>query len=145
MTGMDRNDGAWKYSDILYVRHPEPSRPRMSREKRAAQFAPFAALTGYEEAVRETARETEAAPSLDEDRREELDRILHRILAQPDRQVTIVRFQPDERKEGGAYAENRGRLRRLDPQDRTLELEDGTVIPLEDVVEIRPGTDGSNY
>ncbi|SDF21221.1 hypothetical protein [Eubacterium pyruvativorans] len=145
MTGMDRNDGAWKYSDILYVRHPEPSRARMSREKRAAQFAPFAALTGYEEAVRETARETEAAPSLDEDRREELDRILHRILAQPDRQVTIVRFQPDERKEGGAYAENRGRLRRLDPQNRTLELEDGTVIPLEDVVEIRPGTDGSNY
>ena len=56
MTGMDRNDGAWKYSDILYVRHPEPSRARMSREKRAAQFAPFAALTGYEEAVRETAR-----------------------------------------------------------------------------------------
>ena len=59
--------------------------------------------------------------------------------------MTIVRFQPDERKEGGAYAENRGRLRRLDPQNRTLELEDGTVIPLEDVVEIRPGTDGSNY
>lgn len=143
MRGKNRKDAEWKYIDILYVRHPEPSRPRMPREKRAAQFAPFAALTGYEEAVRETARETEAAPSLDEDRREELDRALGRLLAQPDRQAAVIWFRPDERKAGGAYVESRGRIGRLNPQDRILEMEDGTVIRLENVVEIRPLEDGT--
>ena len=107
----------------------------MSIQERAAQFSPFAALTGHAAAIAETARLTDRKMELDEDTRAELDRrqaiLLEHISERPE--VTITWFRPDERKEGGAYVTTTGRLKKIDQVERILVLMDGTNIPLEDV------------
>ena len=132
-----------KYDDILHLPHPTSIRhPRMPISERAAIFSPFAALTGHGDAIRETARLTERKMELDEDTKAELDRrqavLLEHIKAHPE--VTITWFQPDGRKEGGAYLTTAGRLKKIDQVERRLFLLDGTKIPLDDVAWI-----GSNY
>ena len=132
-----------KYDDILHLPHPTSAKhPRMPISERAAIFSPFAALTGHAGAIAETARLTERKMELDEDTKAELDRrqavLLEHIKAQPE--VTITWFQPDERKEGGAYLTTAGRLKKIDQVERRLFLLDGTKIPLDDVAWI-----GSNY
>lgn len=124
------------YDDILYLPHPtSKNHPRMSIQERAAQFSPFAALTGHAAAIAETARLTDRKMELDEDTRAELDRrqaiLLEHISERPE--VTITWFRPDERKEGGAYVTTTGRLKKIDQVERILVLMDGTNIPLEDV------------
>ena len=128
-----------KYDDILYLPHPTSEKHlRMSISDRAAIFSPFAALTGHGDAIRETARLTEQKMELDEDTRAELDRrqavLLEHIAEQPE--VTITWFQPDGRKDGGAYLTTAGRLRKLDEIQRVLVLTDGTKIPLDDVISL---------
>ena len=94
------------YEDILFLEHPTSLRhPRMSVQNRAAQFAPFAALTGYEEALGETARQTSQRIVLDEDSKENLDRKLQWLLAHKEEQikVQITYFIEDTKKEGGRY------------------------------------------
>ena len=93
------------YEDILHLpHHVSPTRPQMPMEDRAAQFSPFAALVGYDDAIDETARQTEAQITLTEDRKAELDQTMQQLLRQLDRQPTVrLRyFVPDERKAGGA-------------------------------------------
>ena len=124
------------YDDILHLPHPtSKNHPRMSIQERAAQFSPFAALTGHAAAIAETARLTDRRMELDEDTRAELDRrqaiLLEHISERP--VVTITWFRPDERKEGGAYVTTTGRLKKIDQVERILVLMDGTNIPLEDV------------
>lgn len=86
------------YDDLLYLPHPtSKTHPRMSRQDRAAQFAPFAALTGYEAVVKETARLTEERPMLTEDEVAELD-IRLRLAMDLDTEVTVIWFQPDDKK-----------------------------------------------
>ena len=124
------------YDDILHLTHPtSKNHPRMSIQERAAQFSPFAALTGHAAAIAETARLTDRKMELDEDTRAELDRrqaiLLEHISERPE--VTITWFRPDERKEGGAYVTTTGRLKKIDQVERILVLMDGTNIPLEDV------------
>ena len=104
----------------------------MPRRNRAAQFAPFSALAGYGEAIRETARYTEPRRELDPQRQQELDAQLRRLLALGSRgpRVAVVYFQPDAKKEGGAYRTAVGRLRGVLPDQGLLVLEDGTAIPL---------------
>ena len=124
------------YDDILHLPHPtSKNHPRMSIQERAAQFSPFAALTGHAAAIAETARLTDQKMELDEDTRAELDRrqaiLLEHISERPE--VTITWFRPDERKEGGAYVTTTGRLKKIDQVERILVLMDGTNIPLEDV------------
>lgn len=110
--------------------------PRMSR---AAQFSPFAALTGHEAAIMETARLTDQKAELTEDRKAELDRtqkiLLEHMAQQPE--ITVTWFQPDERKEGGQYITTVGRLRRIDGAQRVLWLTSGDQISLDDVIEIQ--------
>ena len=105
---------------------------------RAAQFAPFAALTGYEAAVGETARLTSERRELSSQAAEELNRRLAALISHlPDRpEATIEYFVPDDRKVGGAYVTITGRVRHISVPERTLVMEDGTVIPLDDVVSI---------
>ena len=105
---------------------------------RAAQFAPFAALTGYKAAVGETARLTAERRELDAQEAEELNRRLVAIIARlPDRpEATIEYFVPDDRKAGGAFVSVTGRVRHISVPERTLVMEDGTVIPLDDVVSV---------
>ena len=104
--------------------------PRMSRMNRAAQFAPFAALTGYEESIEETARLTDRRIELSEFEIEELNAKLNfiqeHIKERPE--VTITYFQPDERKEGGSYITVSGKVRRIDEANKVLVFEDEKII-----------------
>ena len=105
---------------------------------RAAIFSPFAALGGHGAAIAETARLTERQIELDEDAWAELDRrqaiLLEHIDEQPE--ITITWFQPDEKKDGGAYLTTTGRLKKFRELERILLLTDGTEIPLQDVVSL---------
>lgn len=100
---------------------------------RAAQFAPFAALTGYEESIEETARLTDRRIELSEYEIEELNAKLNfiqeHIKERPE--VTITYFQPDERKEGGTYVTVTGKVRRIDEVNRVIIFENGTEIAVE--------------
>ena len=120
--------------------HVSRNHPQMPLRDRAAQFAPFAALTGYEAAVGETARLTAERRELDAQEAEELNRRLSTLIAHlPDLpEATIEYFVPDDRKAGGAYVTVTGRVRHISFPERTLLMEDGTVIPLEDVCQITP-------
>ena len=125
------------YVDIINLPHPTSKRrPRMPIRDRAAIFSPFAALGGHGAAIAETARLTERQIELDEDTRVELDRrqavLLEHIDEQPE--ITITWFQPDEKKDGGAYLTTTGRLKKFRELERILLLTDGTEIPLQDVV-----------
>lgn len=130
------------YDDIINLPHPTSQRhPRMPVRDRAAIFGPFAALSGHGAAIAETARLTERRMELDEDSRAELDRKQAVLLEHMDEQpeITVTWFQPDEKKDGGAYLTATGRLKKLRELERLLVLADGTEIPLEDVVALESG------
>ena len=128
-----------KYGDMLYMTYPfQTDRPRMNRADRAAQFSPFAALTGYDAAIKETGRLTDEKVNLSEEEKEALDRkqqILMEWLGDHPA-LTITFFVPDEKKSGGAYMTKSGNLKKIDEFERVMLLTDGTKIPLDDVVEI---------
>ena len=124
------------YDDIIHLpHHVSQNHPQMPLRERAAQFAPFVALTGYEEAVGETAQLTAERCELDPQEAEELNRRLTDLAARlKDRpEVTIEYFVPDDRKAGGAYVTVTGRVRHISVSEKVLVMEDGTEIPLEDV------------
>lgn len=128
-----------KYDDIIDLpHHQSKTHPHMSLHDRAAQFAPFAALTGYGDAVKEARRLTDDRPELDENRLAELDQRLAelsvRIEERPE--VVITYFEPDEKKEGGAYITSSGRLKKIEGYRRTFVFEDGREIGLDNIVEI---------
>lgn len=130
------------YADIIEYDYKGPAHHRrMSPNKRAAQFIPFAALTGFGDATDETARLTERKRILTESRREELDKKIAACIspeaAGQARTVEITYFMADLRKDGGTYVTCTGRIRKTDPYSRTLVMEDGTCIPAEDVWDIR--------
>ena len=130
------------YDDIIHLpHHVSRNQPQMPMLDRAAQFAPFAALTGYEAAVGETARLTAERRELDPQEAAELNRRLAELAARlPERpEVTVEYFVPDERKAGGAYVTVTGRVRHISVPEKTLVMEDGTVIPLDDVVSLTGG------
>ena len=130
------------YDDIINLPHPtSPRHPRMPIHDRAAIFSPFAALSGHGAAIAETARLTEQRIELDEDTRAELDRKQAVLLEHMDEQpeITITWFQPDERKDGGAYLTATSRLKKFRELERILVLADGTEIPMEDVVALESG------
>lgn len=131
---------AGKYDDIIHLPHPDsPTHARMPIVDRAAQFSAFAALTGYEAAVQETARHVDSRIELDEDVKAELDDTLRYILAQPapGPKISVTYFVPDERKSGGSYETVAGYMRKLDRNRRQLLLTGNHTIPLEDIADIR--------
>ena len=128
-----------KYDDIIGMpHHTSPRHPRKSMRDRAAQFAPFSALTGYGDVVDETARLTDGRIVLTEDAKALLDfkqRLLQeRIDTKPE--ITVTYFVKDARKSGGSYQTVRGRLLRIDDVERTLLLEGGRRINAQDVIDI---------
>lgn len=129
------------YDDIIELpHHVSRVHPAMPIRDRAAQFAPFAALTGYEDALREAARLTDCRPELDESRRAELDLVLQQlkddIKSSPP--ISIKYFKPDEKKDGGACLCLSGRVKRIDEYSRALTMDSGTVIPMENILELWP-------
>lgn len=102
-------------------------------------FPPFAALTGYEDAIRETARLTDNWVQLSEDKKQELDEKLRQLIADRERteSVTIIYFQPDDRKEGGSYVTVTGQIKKIDDCSQKIFLTDGTKIDLGRIVDIK--------
>ena len=128
-----------EYDDILHLpHHVSASHPPMPRSDRAAQFAPFRALSGYEDDVAETARLTDQRIELDESRREALDARLRLLELQlPDLPpVAITAFRADECKEGGAYITVTGSVKKLDPVRRVLVMADGRRIAFDDIYDL---------
>ena len=127
------------FDDILHLPHYEPKRhPRMSLSARAAQFAPFAALTGYDAAIGETARLTDALSERGDEGNALLNRKMQWLQDHIDLQptLTIVYFQPDAKKSGGSYQTRTGIVRRILDFERLLQLTDGKQTPLDAIMEI---------
>ena len=128
-----------KYEDIINLpHHVSATRPQMSMMDRAAQFSPFAALTGYDDAIKETGRLTGEKIEMDEDRKAALDMkqayLIEMIDEQPE--ISITYFLPDAKKSGGAYVTVTGNLKRFDEYERLLILTDGKKIPMDDIADI---------
>ena len=128
-----------KYADIIDLpHHVSPHRPRMSRADRAAQFSPFSALTGYDDAVTETGRLTDTRMTLSEDLKSILNEKLQMIADHIDRApfVTVTYFVTDKKKTGGAYVDVSGTVKAVNELERTLVLLDGTSIPISSIYAI---------
>lgn len=131
------------YEDIMDLPHHQSQvHPHMPRADRAAQFSPFAALTGHEAAIQETGRLTEREIELDENMLDELEEKLARAerMAAEGKNSVFTWFVPDERKSGGAYVTHTGKISRIKTQERVILLEDQTCIPLQHIREIEPET-----
>ena len=131
---MDRN-----YDDIINLpHHVSKTRPRMSLEQRSAQFAPFSALTGYEDEIAETGRLVDEKLDLDEESKQILDEklqsIIKKIKTQPS--VTITYFVSDTKKDGGAYITTTGNVKKIDKYESIIVLAEGIKIPINDIIDI---------
>ena len=127
------------YDDIIALPHPEPrTHPRMSLHDRAAQFSPFAALTGHSAAIAETGRLTASRITLDESEIARVDAALQRLreLLPQAPAVSITYFVPDERKAGGSYQTVTGTARRIDTANGVLLLTDQWAIPIPDILDV---------
>jgi len=140
-----KNEEEHKYDDIIDLPRPVSSRhPRMPLLDRAAQFSAFAALTGHEEAIQETARLTSAFIELDEDRKAQLDEELLMLHEAQSRkmeeghspEITVTYYRADSRKSGGAYVTVRGRVKKVDTYRHQLCFVDGTILPIENIFSI---------
>lgn len=132
------NDAKERYADIIdRPHHVSRTHAQMPTENRAAQFAPFAALTGYDDLIRESERETEQRILPDENARDELDaKLLHLLRTDPPEPADFTVFVPDDKKAGGAYETVSGRIVRFDAFYGMLILDNGQVIDLSTVVSI---------
>ena len=127
------------YEDIINrPHHVSKARPQMSELERAAQFAPFAVLTGYDAAIKETGRLTGERIELDEEALTALDMNYQILMDALDDApvVTITYFQPDERKAGGKYVSAVGAVKKIDDFERRITMQDGAKIPMDDVLSI---------
>lgn len=127
------------YEDIINLPHYEPRHPRMSRKNRAAQFAPFAALNGYEAKVKEAARITEKRIELDDTLKEiiseKLNRLNSMIKLKPIVEVTY--FVPDTQKVGGKYLTKKSQLKRIDFINRFIKFIDNEKITIDEIINIK--------
>lgn len=135
MKSQDEN----KYDDIINLpHHVSKKHPQMSLLNRAAQFSPFAALTGHRAVIQETARLTDSFVELDEDRKEQLNEQLQLIKEnlelKPEIEVTY--FEPDTKKEGGAYITICGRIKKIDEYNHRIIFTDGTTLLIEHIFSI---------
>lgn len=129
-----------KYDDIINLPHYEPKyHPRMSKYKRSAQFAPFAALVGYDEQVQECSRLTDKRLEIDDELKEKINNKLNKIneLIKNSPEVEITYFIPDEKKDGGKYITEIGNVKRIDYINRFIKLTDNKKIILDDLIDIK--------
>ena len=127
------------YDDIINLpHHTSTTRPHMSAYDRAAQFSPFAALTGHDAAITETARLTETKVELDEYSKADLNQRLCIIQDRMDEQpkVSITYFQPDQKKSGGAYITAAGCVKKIEEYEHAVVMQDDTKIPIDQIIAI---------
>ena len=127
------------YEDIINLpHHVSKTRPQMSMIDRAAQFSPFAALTGYDAAIKETGRLTDEKIEMDEEALNILNMkfqlLVDRLADEPE--ITFTYFKPDERKAGGAYVEVTGTVKKVDDFERLIVMQNGTKMPMDDILNI---------
>lgn len=128
------------YFDIINLpHHVSRNHPQMPMEARAAQFAPFAALTGYDTVIHETARLTDKQVELEEYDNDRLNRIFSELMDSLEKHpmVTVSYFKPDEHKAGGAYMTVSGKLKKIDTYEQIMKMEDGTVIPIGSIMDLQ--------
>lgn len=133
------NQDTHKYDDIINLpHHVSKSHPQMSLLNRAAQFSPFAALTGHEAAIQETARLTDSFIELEEDRKERLNEQLQMVMENLEQkpECEITYFQPDEKKTGGSYVTVCGRIKKIDRLEHRIIFTDGTALPIKHLYSI---------
>lgn len=129
-----------KYDDIINLpHHTSKVHPRMSVANRAAQFAPFAALTGYDDELRETIRLTDKKIELEEETKEEINRKLQELKAELQKlpNVTFTYFIKDTHKEGGAYITTYGVVKKIDEYRNVIILDNKEEIPIVDILELK--------
>ncbi len=127
-----------KYDDIINLPHHVSAHyPRMTLEQRSAQFAPFDALEGYSDGVRETERITKERIILDESKKEILNSKLNIIKNSSDIEVVFTYFLKDNKKSGGSYKKVEGRVKKIDLYNQLIILLDNTKIPINDLVDIK--------
>ena len=127
------------YEDIINLpHHVSKTRPQMSMIDRAAQFSPFAALTGYDAAIKETGRLTDEKIEMDEEALNILNMkfqlLVDRLADEPE--ITFTYFKPDERKAGGAYIDVTGKVKKVDDVERLIVMQNGTKMPMDDILNI---------
>lgn len=128
-----------KYDDIINLEHHVSTKhSRMSLENRSAQFAPFSALTGYEEAVKEEARVTESRIDIDEEAKIEVNEKLNYIMKHLDKNiiVSVTYFEKDKKKQGGSYKTIKGMIKKIDDSRKTIEMQTGEIIKIEELKKI---------
>ena len=128
-----------KYDDIINLPHPTSKKhPRMSRQNRAAQFSPFAALTGYDAEIREIARQTEKKKQLSEDQWDILNEKIMELLKLPHKPVraVVTYFVPDSKKEGGTYRKKDCYIDKISMEKRVLLLENKEKIFFDEIWDI---------
>lgn len=126
-----------RYDDIIDLPHHQSRKhPHMPRRNRAAQFMPFAALAGYDAIIAETARNTQERVTLGDDEKAMLDERLRTMLSKLNAhpKVELVVFQPDNAKPGGRYVTIEGRALRFDPNRRTITMDDGETVAIDDII-----------
>lgn len=128
------------YDDIINLpRHVSKTHPHMSLADRAAQFSPFAALTGYEDAIKEASRIVDEKIELSEEEKEEINRQLNYLNEhkKDNIQITITYFLKDMKKNGGSYRQITSNLKRLDEIEKTILLADNTILRIDDIRKIQ--------
>ena len=127
------------YEDIINLpHHVSKTRPQISMIDRAAQFSPFAALTGYDAAIKETGRLTDEKIEMDEEALNILNMkfqlLVDSLADEPE--ITFTYFKPDERKAGGAYIDVTGKVKKVDDFERLIVMQNGTKMPMDDILNI---------
>jgi hypothetical protein len=129
-----------EYDDIINLPHQVSKvHPQMSMMNRAAQFAPFAALTGHSAAIEETARLTDTQQELAEEDSDALNQkmIYLREVINEHPTITITFFEPDKKKTGGKYKSIEGQLKNIDDYNQSIVLKSGEIIPLKSILDIQ--------
>ena len=137
--GNSGQSAAEVYADIIDLPHHEPkTRMRMPRSNRAASFSPFAALSGYDDAVKETARLTDRQIEIGEDTKIALNERLRIAMEQIENHplITVTYFMADSRKNGGAYVKHTGVIKKIDECERKVIFRDQMVIPIDNIYEM---------
>lgn len=133
-----KNNDIEFYRDIINIKNFEPKHPRMERYKRAAQFAPFSALTGYEESIYEAGRLVDKRPIISEDAKDMIDTKLSQIIGSSNRdfEIKVTFFKEDPFKQGGEIVSKKGKIRKIRMYEKEILFEDGTVVEIKDLLDI---------